>query len=48
MNMRTAPPDDPAFGAADLRRRRRAARRLGFALGAGVLALYVAGFWLQR
>lgn len=38
----------PAFCAADLRRRRRAARRFGLALGAGVLALYVAGFWLQR
>ena len=39
---------DAAFSGPALERRRRAARRLGVALAAGALALYVAGFWLQR
>lgn len=39
---------DAAFADTGLERRRRAARRFGFVLAAGVLALYVAGFWLQR
>jgi hypothetical protein len=32
----------------ELARRRAASRRLAWALGAGVLALYVIGFFIQR
>lgn len=48
MSMRTVEQSDESFAGPELERRRRAARRLGFALAAGALALYVAGFWLQR
>jgi hypothetical protein len=36
------------FSAAELARRRAASRRLGWALGAVVLALYLLGFFIQR
>lgn len=36
------------FSADDLARRRTASRRLGWALGAAVLALYMIGFFIQR
>ena len=39
---------DNLFPADELRRRRGAARWLALALGAAALALYVAGFWLER
>ena len=38
----------PAFTTDELARRRAAARRLGWALGAVVLALYILGFFIQR
>lgn len=47
MNMDAHAMDAP-FSAAELRRRRAAARRLALALAAAVLALYVAGFWFGR
>ncbi len=43
-----APSASPAFPAADLERRRRAARRLGWLLGAAVLALYLIGLFIKR
>ncbi|HEX6734210.1 MAG TPA: hypothetical protein VF096_05315 [Azonexus sp.] len=52
MNAQTTPatPAAPAvaFSPADLARRRRAARRLGWALGLTVLAIYLLGFLLPR
>ena len=36
------------FPADELERRRAASRRLGWALGVLVLALYVLGFFIQR
>lgn len=48
MSMHPGDDDEAAFSGPALERRRRSARRLGLALAAGVLALYVAGFWLQR
>ena len=47
MNMDTSAMDPP-FSADELRRRRTMARRVGLALGATALALYVAGFWFGR
>ena len=38
----------PAFTPDELARRRTAARRLGWVLGAAVLALYLLGFLIQR
>lgn len=38
----------PAFTDDELARRRAAGRRLAWALGAAVLALYVIGFFIQR
>jgi hypothetical protein len=38
----------PAFSDADLARRRAAARRLGWLLGAAVLALYLIGLFIKR
>lgn len=37
-----------AFSDTDLARRRRAARRLGWLLGACVLALYLIGLFIKR
>lgn len=39
---------NPAFSEADLARRRRASRRLGWLLGAAVLALYLIGLLIKR
>jgi len=36
------------FSSEELERRRAASRRLGWALGAVVLALYLLGFFIQR
>lgn len=36
------------FTGEDLERRRAASRRLGWAIGLGVLALYVIGFFIKR
>lgn len=38
----------PAFTDADLARRRAASRRLGWLLGAAVLALYLIGLFIKR
>lgn len=38
----------PAFSNDELARRRAAGRKLAWALGAAVLALYVIGFFIQR
>lgn len=37
-----------SFSAADLERRRAAARRFAWQLGAGVLAIYLLGLLIQR
>jgi hypothetical protein len=37
-----------SFSADDLARRRAASRRLGWAIGLAVLALYVLGFFIKR
>jgi hypothetical protein len=37
-----------SFTADELARRRVTSRRLGWALGAAVIALYVIGFFIQR
>ncbi len=38
----------PAFSEADIQRRRAASRRLGWLLGAAVLALYLIGLFVKR
>ena len=38
----------PAFSATDLARRRAAARRLAWLLGAAVLAVYLIGLFIKR
>lgn len=38
----------PAFTGADLARRRAAARRLGWLLGAVVLVIYLIGLFIKR
>lgn len=42
------PTSPSAFSDVELARRRATSRRLGWALGAAVLALYVIGFFIQR
>jgi len=48
--MPPAPPsaDEPAFSPADLASRRAASRRLGWWLGAAVLAIYLLGLLIPR
>lgn len=39
---------DSVFSTDELARRRVASRRMGWGLGAAVLALYILGFFIQR